>query len=470
MCIKRLITFIVCLLFVCLAFAHNHKFHALGKAEGLSDMFVLHITQMKDGGIAVTSWNYVDIINGKTIKSYSKDSSTAMVLNGYKGAYHAYVDKSGRLWVKNYKSVWCYDKDMKPQNGCIPDSCDDLFVDEQGEVFFVKQQDNAILDLVTMKGLKYEFRNNGVMTCMDGEHKIYDIALPLDSTAKTSLVVCDTMHERLYQLIDSRLCIEYDVKSRNWTEIFRSDHLHTISLVDNKTAYIVSNNGLWLIDLKSRKVEMVGQVQMDDGSYISSSRINSVFADRDGNIWFGTYDHGVLKSCDDESYAAYWMGVASVLLVSGGIGWSLRKRYKKKISEQKSNSGEQDESIVDNEITSNSYVDNEFVDRVRLTIEQNIATPNYTVERLAQDLCMERTGLYKKLVAMTGMTPTAFVRKIKVEYAENLIRSGKYTITQVAELTGFSSSSYMAKCFQEEKGIKPSEIKDFNDTTLLNQQ
>ena len=80
-------------------------------------------------------------------------------------------------------------------------------------------------------------------------------------------------------------------------------------------------------------------------------------------------------------------------------------------------------------------------------------------ERLAQDLCMDRTGLYKKMTAMLGKTPTVFMRGIRVDHAVQLIREGKLTMTEVAEQSGFSSASYMAKCFQEDLGKNPSDFK-----------
>lgn len=83
------------------------------------------------------------------------------------------------------------------------------------------------------------------------------------------------------------------------------------------------------------------------------------------------------------------------------------------------------------------------------------------MERLAQDLCMDRTGLYKKMTAAIDKTPTAFIRNIRLNHAAQLIREGKLTMNEVAEQTGFSSASYMARCFQEEWGKKPSELREF---------
>ena len=70
---------------------------------------------------------------------------------------------------------------------------------------------------------------------------------------------------------------------------------------------------------------------------------------------------------------------------------------------------------------------------------------------------MERTGLYKKLTALTETSPVAFIRSIRLQHAAALLKEGKMTVNEIATLTGFSSPSYFAKCFKKEYGVSPSE-------------
>ena len=79
------------------------------------------------------------------------------------------------------------------------------------------------------------------------------------------------------------------------------------------------------------------------------------------------------------------------------------------------------------------------------------------MEQLAADLCMERTGLYKKLTALMQQSPVVFIRSIRLHRAADMLREGRLSIADVAERTGFSSTSYFSKCFQKEFGCKPSE-------------
>ena len=101
----------------------------------------------------------------------------------------------------------------------------------------------------------------------------------------------------------------------------------------------------------------------------------------------------------------------------------------------------------------------DFMDRATQLVEQHMADSDYTVEQLARDLCMERTGLYKRLTSLAELSPVVFIRSIRLRRAAQLIRQGQHTITEVAELTGFGSVSYFSKCFQREFGCKPSAYK-----------
>lgn len=106
-----------------------------------------------------------------------------------------------------------------------------------------------------------------------------------------------------------------------------------------------------------------------------------------------------------------------------------------------------------------SHQDMEFMSRATDLVEKNIANGQYNVEMLSRDLCMERTGLYKKLTTLLDQSPVAFIRTIRLRKAAELLREGNHSVSEVSELTGFSSSSYFSKCFFKEYGCKPSEYK-----------
>lgn len=99
----------------------------------------------------------------------------------------------------------------------------------------------------------------------------------------------------------------------------------------------------------------------------------------------------------------------------------------------------------------------EFVRKAVKLVEKNIGVRGYNVEQLSRDMCMERTGLYKRMTELMDKTPSLFIRSIRLQKAASLLMKGDLSVTEVAEQTGFSSSSHMSRCFQAEWGCTPME-------------
>jgi signal transduction histidine kinase/DNA-binding response OmpR family regulator len=113
--------------------------------------------------------------------------------------------------------------------------------------------------------------------------------------------------------------------------------------------------------------------------------------------------------------------------------------------------------VLNPESFTSTNVDEELIKKALGHIEKNIDSISYSVEQLSKDMCMDRTGLYRKLVAIIGLTPTEFIRSVRLKRAAQLLLNG-LTVTEVADRIGFSgSTSYFAKVFQEEFGVKPSQ-------------
>ena len=58
---------------------------------------------------------------------------------------------------------------------------------------------------------------------------------------------------------------------------------------------------------------------------------------------------------------------------------------------------------------------------------------------------------------MTGKTPVEFIRHIRLQRASVLLREGRFSVSEVMYMVGFSNSSYFSKCFLKAYGITPAE-------------
>ena len=82
----------------------------------------------------------------------------------------------------------------------------------------------------------------------------------------------------------------------------------------------------------------------------------------------------------------------------------------------------------------------------------------FSIDTLAEQLNMSRSSFYRKIKALTGMTPTDYLKTSRMNQAALLLREGCRS-SEVAERVGFSSTSYFAKCFKAQFGMLP---KDFS--------
>jgi len=100
--------------------------------------------------------------------------------------------------------------------------------------------------------------------------------------------------------------------------------------------------------------------------------------------------------------------------------------------------------------------DQELIERALKYVDSNLQNPFYSVMQLSKDMNMDRTGLYRKLIALTGLAPTMFMRSVRLKKAVYLLNQKRYSQAEIAEIVGFSNAAYFSKCFKEEYGISPS--------------
>ena len=102
-----------------------------------------------------------------------------------------------------------------------------------------------------------------------------------------------------------------------------------------------------------------------------------------------------------------------------------------------------------------SRVDGELIDRATHIVEQHLADEAFSVEAFGEAMCMSRSALYKKLMAISGRSPLEFMRVIRLRHGLALIRRGGMTVGEVAARVGMSPKQF-ARFFKEEYGCLPS--------------
>ena len=109
-------------------------------------------------------------------------------------------------------------------------------------------------------------------------------------------------------------------------------------------------------------------------------------------------------------------------------------------------------------------MDEEFIEQCTKIILDNLDNTEFSINALAQELNMSRTSVFTKIKGILGMTPNDFIKVTKLKTAAKLLTEGKYRISEITYIVGFSSSSYFAKCFQKQFGILPTDfVKNLKD-------
>lgn len=95
--------------------------------------------------------------------------------------------------------------------------------------------------------------------------------------------------------------------------------------------------------------------------------------------------------------------------------------------------------------------------KITETVEAHIADSEFNVTRLQETLGLGSKLLYRKVKQMTGKTPVEFIRHIRMQRAALLLRDGRFSVSEVMYMVGFSNSSYFSKVFQKTYGITPTD-------------
>lgn len=103
-------------------------------------------------------------------------------------------------------------------------------------------------------------------------------------------------------------------------------------------------------------------------------------------------------------------------------------------------------------------LDEQFIQNAIKIVEEKMTDPNFSVVVLAQELCMSRSNLYKKLMAVTGLGPVEFIRTIRVKRGRYLLENSQQQITEVAYAVGYNSLKSFSMNFKAEYGVTPSDF------------
>lgn len=99
-----------------------------------------------------------------------------------------------------------------------------------------------------------------------------------------------------------------------------------------------------------------------------------------------------------------------------------------------------------------------FLNEVKLYIMENMDKEDLTVDDIASRMCMSRTTFYNKWELLTGEAPKYLISRIRMEKARELLESGKFSVTMVAEMVGMRNMKNFRGRYKEYFGKTPKEF------------
>ena len=101
--------------------------------------------------------------------------------------------------------------------------------------------------------------------------------------------------------------------------------------------------------------------------------------------------------------------------------------------------------------------DKAFMTELYALMEAELSNPEFDIACATEALRISRTKFFYKLKGLTGESPSVFFKTYKLNRAAELILEGRHTISEIADMTGFSTLSHFSKSFKKQFGRAPSE-------------
>jgi DNA-binding response OmpR family regulator len=104
-----------------------------------------------------------------------------------------------------------------------------------------------------------------------------------------------------------------------------------------------------------------------------------------------------------------------------------------------------------------SKADRNFLEQLDAIVHQNLTNMDIDVENLARLMNMSRATFYRKVKALSNLTPHGLVNISRLRKAAQLLADGDYKVYEVANMVGYTLQSNFARDFHKQFGMTPTE-------------
>ncbi len=104
-----------------------------------------------------------------------------------------------------------------------------------------------------------------------------------------------------------------------------------------------------------------------------------------------------------------------------------------------------------------STADEQFLESLNESIRNHLEDTELDVEKLARIMNMSRPTLYRKIKAISNLTPNELINITRLKKAAEMLAGGQHKVYEVADLVGYNSQNNFGRNFLKQFGITPTE-------------
>ncbi len=494
------------------------QFLNIDMRDGLAESRIRQIKQMRDGRIAVATTATIDIYDDTRFTSYKLSPELAYPLSGYHGKRQMNCDSLGFIWLRNEGVLYVLDANKGEVVEDVKELLDQLKISNSDiinmSISSMPQTFNGITDVFTVEhdiygGLWVGTKENGILYYNPLRERQFSTdtmdfsfdRIPNHATTRartleakyapqaTNCMLDDDgnyaflgtinglmVFNRENQLV-STFNVDYGLHSNNIQALIR-DNSGDVWLTTSKgisrlrccgtDSFEITNYGrLDGINLQGKEFRPGQMHKSDDGritaGYVGGTVLfypDSVNAPR---FVFCYPQKSLFHPVNIHGHSNIWLylAVCSLLLIfGGGVFLHSRKKHKSGIKMTESLTEVSDEAFRRIKEQGNEpSADELFLSKLQKLVEDNIGEGELSVQNLSRQMAMDRTGLFRKLKTLTGLSPSEYIRKVKVDVVARLLRETTLSVADIAFKTGFSTAKYCSKVFKSVYGISPDEYR-----------
>ena len=317
------------LLFQANAYGEDKKlFRQITAADGLSDNSAQAIKCTFSGRMTILVQGDINFYDGGNFVQINNDNDVRYRLEDYMtGRYRIYYDNSHHLWLKGSDGLLCIDLvtersivniDSVLTTYGATSQVKNMFVDVNGDVWLcmsnyiychkyghkiplVKNRHLRDMEVYDKKYLLM-FYDGGLLACHDLEtgRRLYQSqALSADDAKTYNRSSVQLIYENsvyaIHNSTDGSILLHYDINSRKWTEVMRTERILNNMVAHEGKLYIPSDLGYFTYNFQTKDVQYYQTLRLRNGRRLETD-MNVIEFDLQGGMWIGTETRGLLYS------------------------------------------------------------------------------------------------------------------------------------------------------------------------------